>query len=193
MYSLYALPAHDVQHLLGAALVETSPRVTLADVRLDVERRGRQAGVDLLRECRDGLVVRGDGTTVPAEERPHGVEERSSVPERHYPPSASAVMSLKASAEDGRDDVHITSNVERANTDNQKNILSGRALCESVAGARRVWRPAAPIGPDQIIYPQATCIPRSVRKPPAQLSPSFLPSFASVRKVNRVARTSPEC
>lgn len=77
--SLYTLPAHDVQHLLSTTIVETSPRVAVTDVRLDVERRGGQAGVGLLRERRHGLIVRDTGP----KEGPHGVDERSSVPERH--------------------------------------------------------------------------------------------------------------
>ena len=79
--SLYPLPAHDVQHLLSATLVEASPGVAIPDVRLDIERRGREAGVSLLRERRQGLVV-----PEPGEERPHGVDERSAVPERHCRP-----------------------------------------------------------------------------------------------------------
>ena len=78
-YSLYPLPAHDVQHLLSATLVETSPGVTIPNVRLDIERRGREAGVGLLSERRQGLVVPKSG-----EEGPHGVDKRSSVPERHW-------------------------------------------------------------------------------------------------------------
>lgn len=78
--SLDSLSLHDVQHLLSAPLVQTSPRVSILDVCLDVEALRSKPSTRLGLEGRQGGVV-GE----PREEGLHRVgdsgDECGSVPE----------------------------------------------------------------------------------------------------------------
>lgn len=80
------------------------------------------------------------------------------------------------------EDVHITSNVEMANTDNQKNI-GGRAGIYAIGcgGARR--RLALLIGPARHHIPPPTCPVRLARRP--RLAPAHRPCFRPPSRLSR--------
>lgn len=82
MYSLDPLASHNLKHFLSAALIQTSPAVPVADVRLNIEALAGQASICLVLERRERRVV-----TEPREERLHRVgdmgDERDAVPKRY--------------------------------------------------------------------------------------------------------------
>ena len=68
-YSLQTFSPHDIKHLLGSALIQTSPRIPSRNVGcLDVEVSRRQPRICLLGERRKGGIIIKD-----REERPQAV------------------------------------------------------------------------------------------------------------------------
>ena len=123
--SLHSLTTHDLHNLMRTALVQASPGVALPNVRLNVEVRGGQSRFGLFRERRQRRVV-----TESREHRPDWVgdegDEHSAVTECHCRPRRLVSRCPHEGAQEDETErasnAHITSNAERANTDNQKYI-----------------------------------------------------------------------
>lgn len=105
-HSLDAFPPHDIQHLLCALLIQTSPRVPVPDIRLDVKRLRGEPRIRLRLERRQGSVVAQS-----REERPHRVgdmgDESGAVPKCHWEHNPrTSISSVLADDNEGRGRTH---------------------------------------------------------------------------------------